>query len=208
MKQDYSALFGPLAALLLTAGIFALPFMVPGYDSVRQTVSEIGEVGSPAQFPFTLLLCAAALGFLVFAIALWRAANRAGRSALPAFLTACMAISGAGVGIFSFPHPLHNVFGMSELIGYQAPLALALTWRNDPDAKALVRASWLMFALMSVAIVLNLSVLDRHGALFLAEKPYYGLVQRMLFAVWCGWVAIIGLLLFNGRAAQPAWRAA
>ena len=33
-----------------------------------------------------------------------------------------------GNGIFAFPHPLHNTFGIYELIGYRAPLALALSW--------------------------------------------------------------------------------
>lgn len=65
-------------------------------------MSEIGEMGSPARFPFTIMLCCVALCLLVFA---------------------------AGVGIFAFPHPLHNIFGESELIGYQAPVAFALTWR-------------------------------------------------------------------------------
>ena len=49
-----------------------------------------------------------------------------------------------GVGIFSFPHPLHNVFGLSELVGYQAPLVLALTWRRDPQAASVVRLSWII----------------------------------------------------------------
>lgn len=33
------------------------------------------------------------------------------------------------MGIFGFPHPLPNLFGESELLAYQAPLALALAWR-------------------------------------------------------------------------------
>ena len=36
------ALFGPIAALLLLAGIVGLGLRVRGYDPVRQTVSEIG----------------------------------------------------------------------------------------------------------------------------------------------------------------------
>jgi hypothetical protein len=38
--------FGPIAALLLFAGIFAVGLITPGYSHVRQTVSELGEVGS------------------------------------------------------------------------------------------------------------------------------------------------------------------
>lgn len=204
MTRKFRALFGPLAALIFSAGIAALPLMVPGYNSIHQTVSEIGEAGSPAQLPFTLMLCLVAACVVVFASALRDASRQARHSALAAYLTGCLAISAAGVGIFSFPHPLHNVFGMSELIGYQAPLVLALTWRGDPRTSALVRFSWIMFVLVWMAIALNLATLDRHGALWAFERPFYGVVQRTLFATWFVWAAVVGLLLYSEKTLAPS----
>jgi hypothetical membrane protein len=189
------ALFGPLAGIVLGAGIVALAFLVPGYSQIRQTVSEIGEVGSPMQLPFTVLLCVVAACLLIFASAIRDASISAGHRPWASYVIGCMAISAAGVGVFSFPHPLHNVFGMSELIGYQAPLVFALTWRGDRNAGALVAVSWLMAVLVWGAIALNLATLDRHSALWAVERPYYGLVQRALFLVWFGWGAIIGPML-------------
>src|ERR1700750_2357470 len=133
---------GPIAALLLAIAVIGLPALVPGYDSVRQTVSEIGEAGSPAQVPFTVSLCVVALCLLVFASGLRWASRQRGRSAGAAWLVVWMAVCAAGVGIFSYPHPLHNVFGPAELIGYQAPLLLAWTWRGDPAARSVVALSW------------------------------------------------------------------
>ena len=49
--------FGPAAAAIFAVGIVGLSLMVPGYSQVRQTVSEIGEVGSPARLPFAIMLC-------------------------------------------------------------------------------------------------------------------------------------------------------
>lgn len=195
MKQTMGLLSGPLAAILFALGIVLLSFAVPGYSQVHQTVSEIGEVGSPVQTPFTALLCVIAILVLVFAWEIRKLSLRAGASPLAAYFIACMAVSSAGVGIFSFPHPLHNVFGQSELIGYCAPLVLALTWRRDPAAKSVVTWSWVMFGLVMISLALNLAVLDRDGALWAFEKPFYGLVQRSLFACWFGWSAVIGLLL-------------
>ncbi len=194
---NYRILFGPLGAVLLALGIAALGSMVPGYNQVHQTVSEIGEVGSPMQLLFTILLCAVALCVVIFAWGLHDVARATGRSALPAFVTALMAISAAGVGIFSFPHPLHNVFGLSELIGYQAPLVLALSWRRDPSARRAVAASWIFVVLVWLAIVLNLATMDRSGTLWQIERPFYGVVQRALFAAWFGWAAVIGSMLFR-----------
>ena len=112
----------------------------------------------------------------------------------------------AGVGVFAFPSPLHNYFGLSELIGYQAPLALAISWRKDVRVKDIVRASTIMSVVMWVTIVLNLAALDRGGALWAYERPFYGLVQRSLFAAFFVWSAWIGVLLFLRHSRKYAVR--
>ena len=178
--------------------------MVPGYSSIHQTVSEIGEIGSPARIPFTVLLCVVAACILVFAAAVHDLSRVVGCPTWAAYVIGFMAISAAGVGVFAFPHPLHNVFGMSELIGYQGPLAFALSWRRNTKAKHFVTFSWIMFILVWIAIALNLSSLDRHGAIWEFLKPGYGLVQRALFAVWFGWCAIIGVMLWRWNPAEMA----
>jgi hypothetical protein len=106
-----------------------------------------------------------------------------------------MALPAAGIGVFAYPHPAHNLFGMSELIGYQAPLVFALTWRRDPRAKTLVVISWIFFALIWGAIALNLSAFA--APVWAYVKPVHGLAQRALFAAWFGWCAVLGILLFR-----------
>jgi hypothetical protein len=205
MTSRTRLLFGPLAALLLGLGIALLPLMLSDYNAIRQTVSEIGEMDSPARIPFTILMCTVAAMLLVFASGVRDVSRAAGHSSLAALFIVFTAISGTGVAIFAFPHPLHNVFGLSETVGYQAPLVMALTWRRDARARELVRLSWIMFALVWVAIALNLATIDRHGALFAFERPFYGLVQRSLFASWFAWVALAGLWLYR-RTAQASAR--
>jgi hypothetical membrane protein len=197
MKRDPLLLLGPAATVLFALGVLALPALVPGYSPVRQTVSEIGEVGSPAQVPFTLMLCLVGLCLLGFAYAVRRASIGAGRSGFAAWLIAWMAVCAAGVGVFAFPHPLHNVFGISETVGYMAPAAMALCWRKDAGARSLVRSSWLFFALTCAAIAVNLSGIFRDSQLWLYVKPVNGLAQRSLFACWFGWAAVSGILLFR-----------
>ncbi|HET9817562.1 MAG TPA: DUF998 domain-containing protein [Rhodanobacteraceae bacterium] len=191
--------FGIVAAAVLWCGLVFLPWMVPGYDWVRQTVSEIGEIGSPARIPFAILLCCFAACVLVFAWALRDVSLKLGRRAAAAYVCGFMAVSSVGVGIFAFPHPLHNVFGMSELISYQAPWVLALTWRRAPQAKAIVSFSWIMAVLVWCAIIANLGVLDWRGTLQNLEQPVYGIVQRSLFLAWCVWLAGVSLMLVRSR---------
>jgi hypothetical protein len=143
-----------------------------------------------------MLLCVAVC-IVVFATGLCDLSVVAGHSRWTAYLTGFMALPAAAIGIFAYPHPLHNIFGISELIGYQAPLVFALTWRRDPRAKTLVALSWIFSALIWVAILLNLSSLDRQGLIWAYVKPVHGLAQRLLFLAWFGWCAVIGLLLFQ-----------
>ncbi len=199
MTKDYRLLLGPGSGIVLALGIAGLALLVPGYSQVRQTVSEIGEAGSPARVPFAIMLCCVAACILVFATAVRAQSVHAGISSCAAYVIGIMALSCAGVGIFAYPHPLHNVFGISELVGYQAPLCFALTWRRDQRARPLVSLSWIFYALICAAIVLNLSSLFRHGPVWAYIKPTFGVAQRALFALWFGWCAVVGWLLFQRR---------
>ena len=148
MTRNYRLLFGPLAGVILGFGVAGLALLIPDYSHVRQTVSEIGEIGSPARVPFAIMLGCVAACILVFASAVRDVSVAADHSRFTAYLIGFMALPAAGIGVFAYPHPAHNVFGMSELIGYQAPLVFALTWRRDPRAKTLVMLSWIFFALI------------------------------------------------------------
>lgn len=189
--------FGVIAVIVLWAGLVLLPLMVPGYDWIRQTVSEIGELGSPARIPFATMLCVFAACLLVYAWALRDAARTFGAPTAVAYVAGCMVISSAGVGIFAYPHPLHNVFGLSEIVCYQAPWVLALTWRRVKQARGLVAFSWLMAVIVWYALLANLSTLDSNGWLWHLERPAYGIVQRSLFFAWSVWLAGTSVALMN-----------
>lgn len=199
MARNYRLLFGPLAGVILAVGITCLALLLPGYSHVRQTVSEIGEIGSPARVLFAIMLCCVAACILIFASAVRDVSLATHHSPLAAYLIGFMALPAAGVGIFAYPQPLHNIFGLSELIGYQAPAFLAFTWRCDPRAKSLVVFSWIMLALIWGAIALNLTPFV--APVWAYVKPVHGLAQRALFAAWFGWCAVVGILLF-----RPKWR--
>lgn len=197
MNTKHALWFGPIAALLLFAGIVAIGWMVPGYSHVRQTVSELGEVGSAGRLAFSVLLVLVAACLIVFAVAAGRTLRSAGCSTLPAWFIAAMGISAAGVGVFAFPHPLHNVFGMSELVGYQAPLVAALARGSAPAARRPATFSTVMYVLVVLAIAANMTTLARHGDLWAHIQPFYGVVQRLLFAAWFSWCAGYAVLLMR-----------
>lgn len=127
------------------------------------------------------------------------AARKFGASTAIVYVIVFMAISSAGVGIFSYPHPLHGDFGLSEIVGYQAPWVLALTWRRVEQVRRLVTFSWWMSVIVWCTILANLSALDFTGWLWHLERPVYGLVQRALFFTWSLWLAGTSVALINNR---------
>jgi hypothetical protein len=195
MQRSLRLLFGPLAAAIFCIGVPVLALMVPGYSHVHQTVSEIGAMDTPGRVPFAIMLGSISVCMFVFASGVWGVWCATGLSKVAAILIACMGISCLGVGIFATPHPLHNVFGMSEIVGYQTPFFLALAWRKDPKTRALVIWSWVMFALLWTAMALNMSPL--YPPLWAQLRPINGLVQRSLFLAWFGWCAIAGVLMWR-----------
>ena len=96
MKWNFRLLFGPVAAAVLVLGVAGLALMVPGYSHVRQTVSEIGEVGSPAGASFTAMLCSVAGCLVIFASAVRDVSIQARHSPVAAYLIAATAVSIAG----------------------------------------------------------------------------------------------------------------
>lgn len=173
--------------------------MIPGYSQVRQTVSELGEVGSPGRVAFTVVLLLVAACLIAFAGGVARTLRESRCSTLPAYFIGAMGVSAAGVGLFAFPDPLHNVFGMSELVGYQAPLVAALVCGKEPRVRQLRAFSIAMYAVILLAIAANLTTLDRHAELWTRIQPFYGVLQRSLFGAWFFWCAGYGLLLMRMR---------
>jgi hypothetical membrane protein len=197
MNRGIALLFGPLGAVIFCIGVPVLAAMVPGYSHAHQTVSEIGALDTPLRIPFALMVGSMAVCMWVFARGVAGASAKAGCNPIAAYLIACMGISAMGIAVFATPHPLHNVFGLSEIVGYQAPLAFALAWRRAPKAQAIVIVSWVFFVLLWISMGLNMSTMSPDSGLAMAVKPVYGLVQRSLFLVWFGWCAIVGLLLWR-----------
>src|SRR5579862_7157112 len=77
-------LFGPLAGATFFVGVLSLAQFVPDYSQVHQSISEIGEVGSPTRIPFAAMQFSYAICLLIFASGIRGAAIKVQRSPLAA----------------------------------------------------------------------------------------------------------------------------
>src|SRR6478672_4943169 len=75
-----------VAGVILGFGVAGLALLIPDYSHVRQTVSEIGEIGSPTRVPFAIMLGCVAACILVFASAVRDVSVDAHHSRLAAYV--------------------------------------------------------------------------------------------------------------------------
>jgi hypothetical membrane protein len=183
-------LFGLIAATTFVVASTVLGALLPNYDAVTQTISEIGEKGSPFETVFKAVSLFVAGCFLLFAFGVYRFSKKRRASLVPAALLGFFASMELGVFIFESPHPWHNVFGILSIAGFLAPLTLAITWPSAPDLPALRPLSAIAAVFLIVAIGLNLSPLFVPIP-FINE--HIGLVQRALlvFHLWCAYLAFV-----------------
>ena len=112
---------------------------------------------------------------------------------VPSCLMAVFGFAEMGMAMFPSPHSLHNVFGLSAVIGYMTPLAVAVSWRNLKDSSSLRRFAWAAFALVVLTMALNLSPIFARN---LYPLEYYGIVQRSLLFTFFGWCFYVGVDLY------------
>ena len=183
-------LFGPLAAVAFFGAVYVLAAFLPEYSHVSQTVSEIGEIGSPVQRPFQIAMLLVNALVVLLAAGLFHFTRANSVSIAPTLCVVWFGLAGAGANLFPSPHTLHNVFGLSLTIGYLAPLVLAIAWRRQRALRSVVTFSWVVAALLFVSIFLNISPAFNRD---LYPLEYYGVIQRSALVLIYGWFAFIGL---------------
>jgi hypothetical protein len=189
-------LFGLLCGTTLVAMSTVLGALLPGYDPIGQTMSEIGERGSPFEGIFQVTLTVQAVSFLIFSYGVYRFASFRHVSTLPAIALGFLGLMDLGQSFFATPHPLHNVFGVPKLIGFLAPLFLAISWPKAPDLRIVRGVSGIAAILVLISVALSLTPLFVSLRWAQDHLPWmvtnFGLVQRTMFVfyAWCIFLAV------------------
>jgi hypothetical membrane protein len=190
-------LFGVAAAAAFTLNFLVLGALLPHYDPVSQTISELGERGSPFEATFRVVTLIVAICLCLFTIGLFHFSLSRGYSVAPAILFAVYPVAEVGLSIFESPHPLHNVFGISSMVGFLSPLAVALTWTRNPQLRRTRYLSMAAGFLLLIEIGLNLSPLFVNFGKSDYIRTHYGAIQRSLYFTFYGWLAYLAIMLFR-----------
>ena len=178
---------GWIAAASFIIGSLLLGSLLPDYSPVAQTVSEIGESGSPLMMSWHLFSVSIGLLMMLFAGGIIWFGKQNRLSILPGIFLLSYGLSQFGIGFYPAPDPAHNVFGLSMTVGYLSPLIFAVSWKNKLG-KQFKNISIISFILIVIGISLNLTPAF---APELYPLEYYGIVQRFLLFTFYAYVGYI-----------------
>lgn len=177
-----------LSLLILAAATIAGGMAYPGYDHLRQYISELGATGAPTGQAVSLAFMASGMLLAAFWL-ICAVLFRESRLAVAGF--GLSALNGLGLffgGVFqcdfecSLASPsreavLHDVFGgVGYLCGIIGVLVVGLAWRNRPERRGLFRLSLLCGIPAAMAIWLIHPGFEWYGA---AQR-----VVELALAVW------------------------
>jgi hypothetical membrane protein len=189
--------FGPMMGSAFIVVTLLLAGFLPGYSLIRQTVSEIGGVGSPLRWAYSSFLLVEGMLAALFGSALFGISRSAHLSRWPVLLLWIEAGCYVGLAAYPTPHPLHNLFGLIQVVGYSAMLAGWLAWRRDVRLARLARLSGGLFLLFIVLFVgwIGLLIASLHNPPMLKLlAATQGLSQRAYIYTLPIWAFAVGLV--------------
>jgi len=189
MKRKKLLSLGWISLIAFILGTSILGSQLEGYSAISQTVSEIGEKGSPLYLQWQIFSTGIGCLLILFGSGIVSFAKKSDLSIVPGIFILLAGLSQFGVGVFPSPNPLHNVFGLSMTVGYFSPLIFALRWKTQLGIR-FKRLSLIAFILIVLGIFLNLTPAFAPS---LYPLEYYGIVQRFLlftFYIYCAFISI------------------
>lgn len=187
MKNSSLLKFGYFIPLVFWLTTFICGFILPEYNHAENMVSELGEIGTSTQHLFTIGLVLTSIFSLLFNIGLHRQCKKSGLSTLPVLILWTFTFSIAGAGIFSYPQPLHGLFGSPSIILFLSPLTAVFLWK-ETQVPSIRRMSLLTFIVMLFGFLVFIpSVLPE----------YIGIKQRIFHLGWSIWFIFLASTFKN-----------
>lgn len=189
---------GIVAAVVNTLLIIILDVITPGYNSIRQYVSEFGIIPGMTSVIVSVWWICFGLLLVLFAISLNRSIAKSGRAYWlgPLLIALYGLLDSVGSSIFPIDppgapetfsgiiHTLVSFLGVTAIIF--SPLPLILRIKNDPNWKSLLPFAWFIQIFFGA---IYLICLGAFSGMFLAD--YFGLLQRIFIYGADLWIAVL-----------------
>lgn len=204
-KMNYWLGFtGIAAAIVNTMLIIILDVITPGYNSIRQYVSEFGIIPGMTSVIVSVWWICFGLLLVLFAIGLNRSIVKSGRAYWlgPLLIALYGLLDSVGSGIFPMDppgaaetfsgiiHTLLSFLGITAIIF--SPLPFILRFKNDPHWNSLIPFAWFTQIFFGV---IYLICLGAFSGVFLAD--YIGLLQRIFIYGADFWIVVLSYYMLK-----------
>ena len=202
----FLAICGIVGPIQFIVVVLVFGLVRPGYDPIRQYMSELGAVGAPNAIAFNIPEFLLGLMLIAFAFGLHRGISAGQGSKLAPILIAVSGVGWIGGSIFrcdvgcvneSVTGTLHGLIGMfGPLPLLIAPLAILPRLKKDNRWQSYRPFSLIMGALGFLFFCVMFS-----AEVSPALEPYRGLLQRLTFFTPLLWTEVMAIRLL--RLCEP-----
>ena len=203
------AMCGMVAPVLFALAVIVLGFLREDYSHVSDTISDLGEIGSPNMAGQNVNFILTGLLILAFSFGLYRGTDPGKRVKVGSLLVAVIGLGVAGAGVFpddpSCPSPgcnslAANGHGVAGFMVFPAiPFAILLFARGLGRDTAWRR--YRTYSLVTGIVALALLVLFDASESTLAS--WEGAIQRLYLVSWFQWIGVMAIGLFRLSGSVP-----
>ncbi len=166
-------------------------FMVPGYSSISQHISELALLGYPVAAAQRITAIVTGVSILAFCVGLTLSAPRTFR--FTAVTAALFAISMVSNGIFTMRTPLHGLYGLGLFMALVPAFFVAeLPWRQGRTAVVSLSLAVAVFNMSYEWLIV--SGFDPPG--------FRGLTQRVATIVIFGWYSVAAFVVGQAQSSH------
>ncbi|HVS91015.1 MAG TPA: DUF998 domain-containing protein [Mucilaginibacter sp.] len=158
------------------------------YNHGRDTISELGALGSRSQYLFSWLLSFVALMGLGFSWGLLRVCRLTKMSPIPIVPIVVFFLANVGIAFYSLGDPMHPVVGQISEIIMLGPILVLVFWRGPANfGLRMFSMVALAFFILSLLLLLSGWLPDSY------VQSHSGLLQRIFHAGWSFWLISLNI---------------
>jgi hypothetical membrane protein len=174
---------GTAIPILFWVTSFVSGFIHGNYNHFKNTVSELGAIGTKSELFTGLALISLAFLCILFTIALYQKLKQLQLSIIPALLTISMPIGILWAAAFPMGNEFHGTLGSLPLLLLFACSFSIYFWRGAHFNKTRI--------LSFISLLIMCGIFLRFNSPF--NTHYEGLVQRFFYLGWSIWYVGLGL---------------
>lgn len=185
--------FGTGAVILFWVSTVICGSIHGNYSHSRDTISELGALGSHSQYLFSGLLSLVAIMGLSFSWGLLRVCRAKELSPIPILPIVFFFLANIGVALYPLGDPMHPLMGQISEVIMLGPILALVFWRGPTNfGLRIFSMAAMAFFIFSLLLLLAGWLPDSF------VQSHSGLLQRIFHAGWSFWLISLNIY-FNQK---------